>query len=152
VSESSKGREPRKKYPQNRKNGGAYGGHTEPTASGVESGDEPEQPVAEESLLSDSNTGEAGRPAGHEMRVGAWGLQNGSELTRLLNDAELMDMVVSAMVANSKAVDNLARELAAKLREALVNDDELRQWLIDVLILNDKFRHRLVKAMAKSIN
>tara|TARA_Y100000294_G_scaffold154794_1_gene154621 strand:+ start:299 stop:559 length:261 start_codon:yes stop_codon:yes gene_type:complete len=86
------------------------------------------------------------------MRVGAWGLQNGSELTRLLNDAELMDMVVSAMVANSKAVDNLARELAAKLREALVNDDELRQWLIDVLILNDKFRHRLVKAMAKSIN
>jgi hypothetical protein len=151
MSESSKGNETGKEYPQGKRNGEANGGHADPPDTEAGAVDVPDQPAAEESLLDDSNLGEADLPRGPDMRLGAWGLKNGSELTRLLNDAALMDTVVSAMVENSKTVDKLAQEFSAKLREALANDDELRRWLIDVLMLSDKFRGRVARAMAKSI-
>ena len=152
MSESSKSKEPGAKRSQARRNGGKSGSHTDPPSSNAEAGDEPAQPAAEESPVSESPADEPSRPAGHSLLDGTWGLENGSELTRLLNDAELMDRVVTAMIENSKTVDKLAKEISIKLREALENDDEIRQWLIDVLMLNEKFRRRLVKAMVKSLD
>jgi hypothetical protein len=152
MSESSKSQEPGAKGSRARRNGEKSGSHTDPPHSKVEEGDEPEQPAAEGSHLSETPADEPDHPAGHSLLDGTWGLENGSELTRLLNDAELMDRVVSAMIENSKAVDKLAKELSTKLREALENDDEIRQWLIDVLMLNQKFRRRVVKAMVKSFD
>ena len=144
MSESGKSKQPRKKGSQGRRNGEINGSNTDPPHSETEDVDEPEHPEAEESLLPDSNLDEPDRPAGHSLMDGAWGLENGSELTRLLSDSELMGRVVTAMIENSKTVD--------KLRQALENDDELRHWLIDVLMVNEKFRRRLVKAMVKSLD
>ena len=80
------------------------------------------------------------------------GLIQESDVTKLLQNQELMDELVGGLVEDSQVMDTLAEDIADKMEDTLEDDTELRQRLINAAVTNEAFKKKLVNKLIEEFS
>jgi hypothetical protein len=80
------------------------------------------------------------------------GLIQESDVGKLMQDDQLMDQVVAALVEDTQTMDNLADDIADLVQDALQDDPQMRQRLITAAIANEAFKRRLVTKLISELS
>ena len=79
------------------------------------------------------------------------GLIEESDVSKLMQDPQLMEAVVAGLVEDTGTMDPLADDIADKVQDALSDDPELRQKLISAAVSNDVFKRKLITKLISEI-
>jgi len=74
-----------------------------------------------------------------------------SDVRRLLEDEELAEDVVKAIIDDPDALEELAEDVAEELSDMIEDEPELRRTIIDAAIATPAFRQKVVRELAKEI-
>ena len=74
-----------------------------------------------------------------------------SDVRKLLEDEELAEDVVKAIIDDPDALEELAEDVAEELSDMIEDEPELRRTIIDAAIATPVFRQKVVRELAKEI-
>ena len=80
------------------------------------------------------------------------GLIQESDVGKLMQDDQLMDQVVAALVEDTQTMDNLADDIADLVQDSLQDDPLMRQKLVAAAIANEAFKRRLVTKLISDLS
>ena len=75
------------------------------------------------------------------------GLIQESDVGRLMQDAGLMDSLITGLVEDSATMDTLADDIADKVQDALEDDSDMRQRLVSAAVSNEAFKRKLISKL-----
>ena len=75
------------------------------------------------------------------------GLIQESDVGRLMQDAGLMDALITGLVEDSATMDTLADDIADKVQDALEDDSDMRQRLVSAAVSNEAFKRKLISKL-----
>lgn len=88
-------------------------------------------------------------PESEAQEARGGGIENG--VTKIHNDDQLVDQVITEMIANV-TIDSLTEDIADQFCEPLLGNPEFRQRLIDAVMRNERFRSKLSRAIINGLN
>ena len=75
------------------------------------------------------------------------GFVQSSDLTELLQDAELMSDLAKAVVETPGVADSLAEDIAGEIQNGIENAPELRKQIVGAAMTSPDFRNKLAAAL-----
>ena len=75
------------------------------------------------------------------------GLIQESDVGRLMQDAGLMDSLITGLVEDSATMDTLADDIADKVQDALEDDSDMRKRLVSAAVSNEAFKRKLISKL-----
>ena len=75
-----------------------------------------------------------------------------SDVTRLMQDQDLMGQVAKAIVEDPGTMDSLADDIADKLQDQLEDDPDMRRQIVDAAVANPEFKRKIVAKLTDDLS
>ena len=75
-----------------------------------------------------------------------------SDVTRLMQDQDLMGQVAKAIVEDPETMDSLADDIADKLQDQLEDDPDMRRQIVDAAVANPEFKRKIVAKLTDDLS
>lgn len=77
---------------------------------------------------------------------------NKSDINQFLNDPELVDGVVNAVVSDQSVMADLAGDIADELSDVIEDDPTFKQKIIQAALAKPEFKQQIVRALINELD